>query len=349
MKKNRVLVVRSMTVVVVAVLLSAPWAAAVPDSVCIQGVLTDASGVPLTGTRVYEVQYYDAEEDGNPLGAAITGSVTVGASGPWSIVLTPPAAVVNAAGEVWYSLAIDSASSPDGSIDPADVFSGRILVGSVYFAQRAGDADSLAGASAASYATDTELSNGLAAKANASHNHNASEINAGALSTNRFSAYDDLGAEAKIGSGAAQVAAGNHSHGSAYVAAGQSNSITSAMITDGQVNAADLQDGAALAEILDDDGPASGLDADLLDGMQGSDYRNASEINAGTLSTNRFNAYDDLEADGRIGAGGVGCRCGQPQPRRRLCGAGRSQQHHLRHDCQRGGHADGPGGRGRPI
>ena len=41
-----------------AACLAAPWAAAVPDSVCIQGVLTDAGGAPLTGTRLFSVQYY---------------------------------------------------------------------------------------------------------------------------------------------------------------------------------------------------------------------------------------------------------------------------------------------------
>jgi hypothetical protein len=45
-----------------------------------------------------------------------------------------------------------------------------------------------------------------------SYYQNASNINAGTLSTNYFSAYSDLTAETKIGTGAAQVAAGNHTH-----------------------------------------------------------------------------------------------------------------------------------------
>lgn len=57
-----------------------------------------------------------------------------------------------------------------------------------------------------------------------------------------------------------------------YVNEGQANSITSAMITDGAVSATDLQDGAALAEILDDDGSGSSLDADLLDGNHASTF-----------------------------------------------------------------------------
>ncbi|MGC9314642.1 MAG: beta strand repeat-containing protein [bacterium] len=50
-------------------------------------------------------------------------------------------------------------------------------------------------------------------------------------------------------------------------------------------------------------GTGSGLDADQLDGQHGSYYRNASNINAGTLHTDRFSAYDDLVAESKIGTG----------------------------------------------
>ena len=46
------------------------------------------------------------------------------------------------------------------------------------------------------------------------HTHDASGIVSGTLSTDRYSAYADLTAESKIGTGAAQVAAGNHNHAS---------------------------------------------------------------------------------------------------------------------------------------
>ena len=41
---------------------------------------------------------------------------------------------------------------------------------------------------------------------------NATNVSSGALSTDRYSAYTDLGAESKIGVGAAQIAAGDHGH-----------------------------------------------------------------------------------------------------------------------------------------
>jgi hypothetical protein len=45
------------------------------------------------------------------------------------------------------------------------------------------------------------------------------------------------------------------------------------------------------------DGSSSGLDADLLDGLHGSAYRDASNINAGTLGAAYYSAYADLSAE----------------------------------------------------
>jgi len=103
------------------------------------------------------------------------------------------------------------------------------------------------------------------------------------------------------GTGSATTAArSDHNHDATYVNEGQADSVTSGMIQDGAVTASDMQDGAALAEILDDDGSGSSLDADLLDGQHGSFYQNASNINAGTLSTDRYSAYADLGAEGYL-------------------------------------------------
>ena len=56
-----------------------------------------------------------------------------------------------------------------------------------------------------------------------------------------------------------------------YVNEAQTDSVTTVMITNGAVTAAKIADGATLAEISDNDGDGSGLDADLLDGLN-SDY-----------------------------------------------------------------------------
>ena len=57
--------------------------------------------------------------------------------------------------------------------------------------------------------TDTEKLNGQYA----SYYLNSTNQNAGTLHTDRYSAYADLTAESKLGSGALQVAVGNHNHG----------------------------------------------------------------------------------------------------------------------------------------
>jgi len=75
------------------------------------------------------------------------------------------------------------------------------------------------------------------------------------------------------GTGSANtVARSDHNHDATYVNEGQADSVTSTMIMSGAVTASDMQDGAALAEILDDDGSGSGLDADLLDGQHASAF-----------------------------------------------------------------------------
>ena len=49
------------------------------------------------------------------------------------------------------------------------------------------------------------------------------------------------------------------------------------------------------------DGAGSGLDADVVDGQQGAYYQNATNINAGTLGTDRYSAYSDLGAETYLG------------------------------------------------
>ena len=47
-------------------------------------------------------------------------------------------------------------------------------------------------------------------------------------------------------------------------------------------------------------GAGSTLDADTLDGQHGSTYQDASNLISGTLSTDRYSAYADLETGGRL-------------------------------------------------
>lgn len=72
-----------------------------------------------------------------------------------------------------------------------------------------------------------------------------------------------------------------------YVNEGQTNAITTVMITNEAVTAAKLLDGATLLEIADDDGAGSGLDADLLDGLNSSVFATGTPlyVEADTLGT----------------------------------------------------------------
>ncbi|MBN1139178.1 MAG: hypothetical protein JXM73_21550 [Anaerolineae bacterium] len=102
--------------------------------------------------------------------------------------------------------------------------------------------------------------------------HNASFLDAGTLAYNLFSAYGDLGNEGYLdNSGPSDLLTQDQSDGR-YVNEAQANSISSAMIVEGTVTSGDLQDGAALTEILDDDGSGSLLDADTLDGLTSADF-----------------------------------------------------------------------------
>jgi hypothetical protein len=84
------------------------------------------------------------------------------------------------------------------------------------------------------------------------------------------------------------------------------------MISDGAVTSSDLADRAALAEILDDDGSESGLDADTLDGYHAGNSSGRIPINNGALNTNLNadkldgkHASDFLSTDNDYGRLGV--------------------------------------------
>ncbi len=85
---------------------------------------------------------------------------------------------------------------------------------------------------------------------------------------------------AEFGTGFTQVARGDHDHDADYVNEDQTSSITSSMITDGQIANADISASAAIdpskisgtAWTANNDGAGSGLDADLLNGQQASEF-----------------------------------------------------------------------------
>jgi hypothetical protein len=113
-----------------------------------------------------------------------------------------------------------------------------------------------------------------------------------------------LDADLLDGLDSAAFALSGHNHDTSYVNEGQLNSVTGEMIVTGTVTSSDLQNGAALAEIVDNDGSGSGLDADLLDGYQSGNLSGQIPISNGTLSTNlhadRLDSYHAGNSSGQV-------------------------------------------------
>ncbi len=110
------------------------------------------------------------------------------------------------------------------------------------------------------YAADTHNHDGDYAAS--THAHSTTDLTSGTLSTSRYSAYDDLTTESKIGTASTQVAAGNHNHDSAYAATSHNHDGSYATSTHAH---------------------------------------SATDITSGTLSTSRYSAYSDLAAESKIG------------------------------------------------
>jgi len=100
----------------------------------------------------------------------------------------------------------------------------------------------------------------------------AGHLNAGTMGTAYYSAAGDLAAEGYLDNNAGTDLLTQAQADGRFLNPGEANSVTGAMLVDGTVAAGDLQDGAALAELADDDGVGSGLDSDLLDGQSSAYY-----------------------------------------------------------------------------
>lgn len=244
---------------------------AVPGLMNYQGTLIDSGGTAVAlGTYTLEFRIYDSAEAGTvvwgPLmldGGTATGhgpQVYVTAEGNFNVMVGPQDTagrqLTNAfnGADRYLEVAFDDGSKTLQTLSPRQ----KIL--SAPFALRAGNADTLDGQHGAYFL-------------------NIANMAAGTLSADRFSAYSDLTAEGLLDNNADSDLLTRAQTDTRYVNEAQSGSVTSAMITDGTVSPADLQDGAALTEILDDDGAGSKLDADKLDGLDATSFLAATTDN----------------------------------------------------------------------
>ena len=111
-------------------------------------------------------------------------------------------------------------------------------------------------------------------------------------------AYSIVSEDSRLFEGrqASQFAEATHTHGG--------EAITSGFVADQYIPAAIARDTEIIPAVKANDGPGSGLDADLLDGVDSTGFapqghlHDAAAIITGTLHTDRFSARDDLIAAG---------------------------------------------------
>ncbi len=102
---------------------------------------------------------------------------------------------------------------------------------------------------------------------------------------------------------AATISRSDHEHDAAYVNTGETNAVTSAMITDGEIIDADIATGAAIdpakitgtAWTANNDGDGSGLEADLLDGLHAGAFSDTAHQH-----DDRYYTESELDAPGTI-------------------------------------------------
>ncbi|MBI4567781.1 MAG: hypothetical protein HY719_05220, partial [Planctomycetes bacterium] len=224
-------------------------AAEPPAELAIQGVLTDATGAPITsaavdvtarlftvavaGAAVYEETFLAANTQALTVNSGVY-TINLGAGAGTVTTGSLPAAVNNAA--LWMELTVDADTAANPTL-PSETLAPRTKLRSVAFAL---NATMLDGLDSADYLRATAAST---------------------LSSGTFT----------VGPAASLAVAGSWQVGGTIVTA-----------TANEINLLTGRTGTVWTSA--NDGAATGLDADLLDGQESAFYTNASNIAAGTLA-----------------------------------------------------------------
>lgn len=240
--------------------------AAVPGEINYQGKLTDDTGAPLDGVYLMNFYLYDLETGGTDLWNE-QQSVTL-TDGIFNVRLGSQTSFVgdefdNA--DLFLEIEIFKTGSGWETLTPRQKFT------STAFALRADDSDTLEGHTSSYFSSAT-------------HDHDTDYVNEGqanAIGTSMIQDGSISAADLAPNSvGASEIS--SSAVGTSELATDAvtllkmaNNSVGSNEILNASIRSYDLYDGTALAEILDDDGSGSGLDADLLDGHNTSYFMTA--------------------------------------------------------------------------
>jgi hypothetical protein len=172
-----------------------------------QGVLRNTDGTPIAdGNYAMAFSIWDAAAAGNQLWTESHAFVAA-KDGAFAVQLGETTALGTLFADhsaLWLEIEVTTGTGPE-------VYDPRLPLSSVPYAKQAEKAVSAASATNAVNA-DTVDGVHAAGLALVGHKHAGENITSGTISTDRYSAYADLAADGKIGTGAAQVAAGNHNH-----------------------------------------------------------------------------------------------------------------------------------------
>ena len=224
------------TFTVLFILLSFKLAlAAIPPTLNYQGHLTDSSGAPVDGPVNMVFAIYDVETGGTALWSDLL-SVTVN-QGVFSVELGAVSPLPPGLFELslWVGLTVDT----DAEMAP------RRPVSSVGFSFKAGDADRLEGVSAATLDQSAHVGD-------SANPHSVTATQVGAVTSVDISTH-------------AGDASAHHTRTDSFPE-------LTGTIADAQIPALIARDAEIMPTVLASDGPGTGLNADLLDGLTSSAF-----------------------------------------------------------------------------
>ncbi len=242
-------------VLLIAVVLTSATALAVPGLITYQGRLTDPEGQPITGSVTITFTFWSAQSGGTQLGSGFSDAdtVTPDAEGIYSTLIgdDPSPAIPSAIFEsntVWLNVNVNGEN-----LTP------RKRVSSVAYAVQSANADTLDGSHKESFA-------------NATHTHNAFDIDSGTFAP--YLIPDSL-----------TLTSSSFIHGEA---------IRTGTVSQTFIDQTIARDSEIMPMVLANDGSGSTLDADTLDGQQSTAFASTEHTHTGYAASSHQHSGADI-------------------------------------------------------